>query len=133
MRGRAALAVAASLPVWGAAQAQGAARPLETPGQVSDALRGCWQVPEGLRGFERVEVTVRFSLRADGSVQGERRVTAASFPATDRRARDLLARSAVEAVRRCDPFAISAGLGRAVAGRPFAIRLQYRGPRGPGV
>ena len=111
---------------------RGPARTLETVRDVASVVRGCWSIPEGLRRLERIEVTVRFSLRADGSVLGQRRVSFATLPA-DTRARDLLARSALDAVADCTPLRLSPALGRAIAGRPFAIRFTYRGPSGQGA
>ncbi len=89
-------------------------------------------MPAGLRGFERLDVTVRFAVRADGSLIGERRVSYLAAP-VDARARELLARSALAAVESCAPLPLSAGLGQAIAGRVFAVRFIYRGPQGRGA
>lgn len=132
------LLAAAALP--GAAQAEadpsaapdGAERLLARPQDVASALRRCWTVPEGLRKLERIDVTVRFSLRADGTLIGRERVSFSTL-ATDTRSRALLVRSAMDAVEACLPFRLEPGLGQAVAGRLFAIRLVYRGPTGQGA
>ena len=133
------LAAAAASRVWGSDTSRDGSRPqrgparmLETVRDVASVVRGCWQVPEGLRRLERIEVTVRFSLKADGSLLGQRRVSFATLP-PDTRARDLLARSALDAVAACTPLRLSPALGRAIAGRPFAIRFTYRGPAGQGA
>lgn len=105
---------------------------LERSSEISRAVRACWQVPAALRGFERLEATVRFSLRADGSLIGEQRLTYLASP-VDGRARDLLGRSVLEAVRSCSPLPLGEDLGRAVAGRVFAVRFIYRGPKGRGA
>ena len=105
---------------------------LEKIGEIPRAIRACWQIPTSLRGFERLEATVRFSLRADGTLIGEQRLTYVASP-VDGRARDLLGRSVLEAVRSCSPLPLGEGLGRAIAGRVFAVRFVYSGPKGRGV
>ena len=105
---------------------------LSTLRQIYPAIAACWRVPTGLARLERGEVTVRFSLRRDGSVQGVPRVTFANL-AVDGAARRVLTEAAVDAVRRCTPLALSDGLGGAVAGRPLAVRFVYQGPQGQGV
>ncbi|WP_375457864.1 hypothetical protein [uncultured Enterovirga sp.] len=123
-------AAAAGLPAPGLADEMRPA--LRTLRDVSAAVRACWTVPDGLRRFEWLDATVRFSLRVDGSLQGEQRVSFVGLP-PDSRARDLLARSAVAAVQACQPFNIAASLGQAIAGRVFAVRLVYRSPQGRGA
>lgn len=130
--------MATALPGAALAKADSAMAPdhgerlLVRPQDVANALRRCWTVPEGLRKLERIDVTVRFSLRADGTLIGRERVSFATL-ATDTRSRELLVRSAMEAVESCLPFRLEPGLGQAVAGRLFAIRLVYRGPTGQGA
>lgn len=93
------------------------------------ALAACWQAPEGLAKFERTEITARFSLRRDGSLFGEPRITFAATPG-DAQARELLTRAAVEAIRRCTPARMTPSHGGAIAARPIALRFIYNGPRG---
>jgi hypothetical protein len=100
--------------------------------EIYPAIAACWRVPDGLARLERGEVTVRFSLRRDGSVQGTPRVTFANL-AVDGAARQRLTEAAIDAVRRCTPLHLTDGLGGAVAGRPFAVRFVYQGPKGQGV
>jgi hypothetical protein len=100
--------------------------------QVAPAIRACWAPPAGLLGLEQIEVTVRFSLRRDGTLIGAPQVTFSSADVA-LRARELLTRSAAEAIRACTPLDLAAGLGNAIAGRPFAIRFIYKGPQGRGA
>lgn len=106
--------------------------PIDTLRDLYPALAACWRAPEGLTKFERTEITVRFSLRRDGSVIGAPRVTFSRTPA-DERGRALLVDAALAAVRRCTPVPVTAGLGGAIAGRPVALRFVYEGQRGQGV
>jgi hypothetical protein len=110
----------------------GPATRLTTLREVSPALAACWRVPEGLSKIERGEVTLRFSLRRDGTVQGTPRVTFANL-SVDGAARQVLTDAALDAIRRCTPLNLDPGLGAAVAGRPFAIRFIYDGPKGRGA
>lgn len=96
------------------------------------ALGACWSPPTGLTKLERVEITVRLSLRRDGSLFGAPRVTFATT-AAETRARELLRAATVEAIERCTPLDLTPGLGGAIAGRPIAVRFIYQGPRGRGA
>lgn len=109
-----------------------AASPADTLQELYPRLAACWEVPQGLAGFPRTEITARFALRRDGSVIGEPRITF-SMQNADHRGRDILTRSTLDAIRRCTPVAITPALGAAIAGRPIALRFIYQGPQGQGV
>ena len=113
------------------ALAQDRRGPATTLDDIGPAFRACWVPPPEIKA-ENADVTVRFALRADGSLMGEPRVTAtAGLP--EGPARALLAASAVRAIRRCTPLAMSAGLGRAIAGRVFTLRFLHSGAVQQGV
>ena len=100
--------------------------------QIGPALRACWSPPPLIDGAKNSDVTVRFALRADGSLHGEPRVTAASgLP--EGPGRTLLVASAIRAIKKCTPLAISAGLGGAIAGRVFTLRFLHSGTIEQGV
>jgi hypothetical protein len=102
--------------------------PADTLAALYPALAACWSLPTlpgGIQGPD-VEVTARLSLRRDGSLIGPPRITyATGVTAGDRRS---LARATLAALRTCTPARITPGLGRAIAGRPVALRLVYRPP-----
>ncbi|GJD96082.1 hypothetical protein OCOJLMKI_3300 [Methylobacterium iners] len=120
------------LPDSGHAFAQGGGKPADTLRELYPTLAACWEAPAGLAKLERTEITARFSLRRDGSLIGEPRITFATPPA-ETRARDILTEATVAAIRRCTPARITAALGGAIAGRPMALRFIYSGPRGQGI
>lgn len=107
-----------------------ATRPADTLAELYPALAACWQVPAGLgrpnAGADAIEITTRFALRRDGSLIGPPRITYAAGVAGDRRG--TLVRGTLDALARCTPAHITAGLGRAIAGRPVALRFVYRPP-----
>lgn len=107
-------------------------KPIDTLRDLFPALAACWKAPEGLVKFEHTEITVRFSLRRDGSIIDTPRVTFVKTPA-DERGRALLVEAALSAIRRCTPARITLGLGGAIAGRPLALRFVHDGPRGQGI
>ena len=119
------------VPVAGDARAADAER-VNTLRDLFPALASCWQPPEGLAKLERTEITTRFSLRRDGSVIGTPVITFSTVP-TDTRARDVMTKATLDAIRRCTPARITDALGGAIAGRPLALRFIYDGPRGQGV
>lgn len=107
-----------------------ATRPADTLAELYPALAACWQAPGGLArpgdGAGDIEITVRLALRRDGSLIGPPRVTYAAGAAGDQRT--ALVRGTLDALARCTPVHITAGLGRAIAGRPVALRFVYRPP-----
>lgn len=112
--------------------AQGSRGLLTRLDEIGPAFQQCWSVPASLDGVKPADVTVRFALRADGSLLGEPRVTAANgLP--EGTARTLLVASAIRAIKRCAPLALSAGLGGAIAGRVFTLRFRHSGTIEQGV
>ena len=94
--------------------------------QIGPALRRCWKPPE-MAGNDGAMATVRFSLRRDGTVFGQPRVTWE----TRRSNPDLQAAfttSILAAVRNCTPMRLSPRFGASIAGRPFTIRFHGRAP-----
>ena len=132
MRRQAGAAVALALASLPATAQDRTPPPADTLRDVVRAVRACWKPPRGLAGVERVEQTVRFSLRRDGSIIGEPRITFSDTP-RESSVRELFAQAAADAVTRCAPLRVTPGLGAAVAGRPLAIRLIYNGPKGRGA
>ena len=93
-------------------------RPADTLAQLYPVLAACWKAPsEPGKG----QATARFSLRRDGSLIGAARISYAAGVTPGLRAG--LLRSALDAIRRCTPADITPGLGRAIAGRPVALRF----------
>ena len=104
------------------------AAPADTLAALYPALAACWRLPAlpaGITGPD-VEITARLSLRRDGSLIGPPRITyAAGIAGGDR---PTLVRSTLAALASCTPARITPGLGRAIAGRPVALRFVYRPP-----
>jgi hypothetical protein len=100
---------------------------LERLADIAPALRRCW-TPPAIDGPDTgAMATVRFSLRRDGSLFGQPRVTwetKRSDPDLRRRFTD----SVVAAIRACTPMRLSQPLGAAIAGRPLSIRFHGRAP-----
>ena len=90
------------------------------PRDIADRLSACW-TPPPVAANETMQVTIRVSFRRDGEVIGT--------PATPfLRARDATARTALRetlmsAIRACTPLRFTPSLGKAIAGRIFAIRF----------
>lgn len=96
-------------------------------GDVALALRRCW-TPPSLDGPDTgVMATVRFSLRRDGTLFGQPRVTWET-KRTEPGLRQRFTDSVVAAVHGCTPMRLSPGLGAAIAGRPLTIRFHGRVP-----
>jgi len=98
-----------------------AAGSLNTLRDLFGALRACWKPPAVDEGRPGMELTVRFSLRRDGSIFGSPRFTYMTRQATAPQ-RDLYRRTVIEGLQDCAPLAVSQGLGGAIAGRPIVIR-----------
>jgi len=96
-------------------------RRVDTIREVFQALEACWQVPVG-RGYSGQEATVRLSFKRNGEVLGKPRIAYYRAGREENR-REPFTRSVREAFERCTPLPFTEGLGRAVAGRIFAIRF----------
>lgn len=94
---------------------------------IAPALRRCWNPPPMDGPSAGAMASVRFSLRRNGTLFGQPRVTWETR-AGDPAFRDQFSRSVVAAVRSCTPMRLSAGLGASIAGRPFVIRFHGRAP-----
>lgn len=100
---------------------------LDRLADIAPALRRCW-TPPALDGPDSgAMATVRFSLRRDGSLFGEPRVTWQTRQ-TQADLRRRFTDSVVAAVRGCTPMRLSPQLGAAIAGRPLSIRFHGRAP-----
>lgn len=93
--------------------------------QVAPALRRCWNPPPLPGKLTGAMVSLRFSLRRDGSLFGQPRV-AWETKRGDAEFQQRFSDSAVAAIRSCTPMRLSAGLGASIAGRPFTIRFHGR-------
>lgn len=95
--------------------------------EIGPALRRCWKPPPMSGPTDGAMATVRFSLRRDGTIFGQPRVTWE----TRRSNPDLQAAftaSILAAVRNCTPMRLSPRFGASIAGRPFTIRFHGRAP-----
>lgn len=115
----------ATLTVPLAGRPAGAANTLR---QLFPALAACWSPPHFAATPQGpdVQVTARFSLRRDGSVIGTPRITYAAGVTGGDRA--TLLRATLASLGRCTPVRLTPGLGRAIAGRPLALRFVYHPP-----
>lgn len=100
---------------------------LERISDVAPALRRCWTPPVMDGPQAGAMATVRFSLRRDGTLFGQPRVTWETR-GTDPDLRRRFTESVVAAVHDCTPMRLSPELGAAIAGRPMSIRFHGRAP-----
>ncbi len=95
--------------------------------QIGPALRHCWNPPPMSGPTEGAMATVRFSLRRNGTLFGQPRVTWETR-GTRPELQDAFTASIVNAVRNCTPMRLSPRFGASIAGRPFTIRFHGRAP-----
>jgi hypothetical protein len=93
--------------------------------EIAPAVRRCWNPPPLPGNLTGAMVSLRFSLRRDGSLFGQPRVTWETKRG-DAAFQQRFSDSAVAAIRSCTPMRLSAGLGASIAGRPFTIRFHGR-------
>ncbi len=94
--------------------------PINLPRDVPERLSACWSpppVPEN----QVWQVTLRLSFTAEGAVIGIPATPYLAAPSDD--LKRALRASLLDAVRTCTPLRFTASLGRAIAGRIFAIRF----------
>jgi hypothetical protein len=95
---------------------------LNTISDVFSALRACWVPPAEGEARSGTQMTVRLSFKRDGDMIAQPRVTYVT-PGIPSDLRQVYWDAVTSALRRCTPLPFTAGLGGALAGRPFAIRF----------
>jgi len=103
-------------------------RPLDRIAEIGPAIRACWHPPEDASGME---LTLVFSLDRSGAVLGKPRVSYSKLLGDPEQQKQFVA-SVLAALAACTPLEITASLGGAIAGRPFAMRFRA-GVSRPGI
>lgn len=85
--------------------------PVNSINEMFSALNACWVPPEGTKGMS---ITLRFSLRRDGTLIGNPRTTYTNGIKDDERSREFT---------KVLPINFTASMGGAIAGRPIALRF----------
>ena len=101
--------------------------PLARLDAIGPAIARCWSPPPLPGDLTGAMVTVRFSLRRDGTLFGQPRI-AWETRRGDAGFQNAFAQSAIAAVERCTPMRLSKDLGASIAGRPFTLRFHGRVP-----
>ncbi|MCO5064853.1 MAG: TonB C-terminal domain-containing protein [Rhizobiaceae bacterium] len=99
--------------------------PVNTLEAMWSALGRCWQPPEGTQGLE---VTVRFSLRRDGSLNGKPQITWLKRGGTEA-AREAFVASVFRALELSLPIPLTESMGNVAAGRPMTMRFTSPDPK----
>ncbi|ESY83982.1 MULTISPECIES: cell envelope integrity protein TolA [Mesorhizobium] len=92
---------------------------IDTIKEMSDAIHACWKPPPGTAGMS---LTMRFSLRRNGTLIGTPRATYSDLGADPRLSRAFVA-SILKALDDALPLPFSDGMGRAIAGRMLSPRF----------
>ncbi len=93
---------------------------INLPREVPAKLSACWS-PPSVEENELAEVTVRLSFNADGGVIGMPATPYLKAITDDKRR--ALRDSLLAAIKTCTPLRFTPSLGRAIAGRIFAVRF----------
>ncbi|TPN29118.1 cell envelope integrity protein TolA [Mesorhizobium sp. B2-3-3] len=93
--------------------------PVDTIKEISAAIFACWQPPPGTAGMS---LTLRFSLRRNGTLIGKPRATYSKLGGDDALSRAFVA-SILEALDKALPLPVSHSMGEAIAGRMLAPRF----------
>ena len=93
--------------------------PADTLEALGRALTACFEAPAGASGSA---ITVLVSLRRDGTVLGQPRITFSHLVGAEA-GRRAFVEAALGSLKACTPVSVTPGLGGAIAGRPFSIRF----------
>jgi hypothetical protein len=96
--------------------------PLDSIRDMFAALRACWVPPPKEEAHHRMEYTIRFALKRDGTMIAAPRMTYSSHEVSAE-TREVYRDAVDAALKRCTPLRFSEGMAGAVAGRPIAIRF----------
>lgn len=93
--------------------------PIDRLDQLGPALYACWKPPAGMEGRA---ITLRFSVRRDGTLMGKPQATFSKM--TDKGADDQrFVASVLEALDKALPLPLTPKFGGIVAGRPMTLRF----------
>lgn len=95
------------------------AEPMTSMDQVGNAILVCWKPPAGI---VQSSVTLRFSLKRDGSLIGPPRATAINVSGDDNARKQFIA-AAIDAVNRCTPVELAPDLAQGIGGQTFAMEF----------
>ncbi|CDX11838.1 conserved hypothetical protein [Mesorhizobium sp. ORS 3324] len=121
----AALALAIAVTITGADEttaqerACGSRDAVNSIAEMSAAIYACWQPPRGTAGLS---LTLRFSLRRDGTLIGKPRATFSALGPDDGLNRAFVA-SVLEALDKALPLPFTESMGEAIAGRILSPRF----------
>lgn len=93
--------------------------PVDTIKEMSDAIYACWKPPPGTAGMS---LTLRFSLRRNGTLIGQPRATYSDLGTDPRLSRAFVA-SILKALDEALPLPFTDSMGGAIAGRMLAPRF----------
>ena len=102
------------------------AEPTSTLNGMWQLLGTCTQSIGGPAASLGSEVTLLFSIKRDGSLQGKPRITHSKLVGDEETQRAFVS-EVLTSVAHCFPLPITDGLGGAVAGRPLRIHVLNRG------
>lgn len=94
-------------------------KPINSINEMFLALDACWQPPKGTAGMS---ITLRFSLRRDGTLIGKPQTTYTKKIANDELSKAFVA-SILQALDTSLPLPFTESMGGAIAGRPIALRF----------
>lgn len=97
--------------------------PVNSIDEMFDALFACWEPPAGTAGMS---MTLRFSLRSNGTLIGEPRVTYKGKLNGDERSKAFEV-SILDALQQALPVPFTKTMAGAIAGRPMALLFQSGG------
>jgi hypothetical protein len=95
---------------------------LNTLNELFAAIRACWKPPAYENARAGMQMTIRFSLNREGRLIGPPMVTY-STPEVTPRTREIYRDTMLQSLESCVPFALTGGLGGAIAGRPISVRV----------
>jgi hypothetical protein len=93
--------------------------PVDTIKEMSDAIYACWKPPPGTAGMS---LTLRFSLRRNGTLIGKPRATYSDLRSDAQLSRAFVA-SILRALDEALPLPFSDSMGEAIAGRMLVPRF----------
>ena len=93
--------------------------PVDTIEEMSEAIYACWKPPPGTAGMS---LTLRFSLRRNGTLIGKPRATYSDLGADPQLSRAFVA-SILKALDDALPLPFSDSMGGAIAGRMLVPRF----------
>jgi hypothetical protein len=103
--------------------------PLDRLNEIGPLLSKCLELPSADESQAGMELALKLAFRRDGGLLADPRFTYTRD--ASQKVKEAYHAAALDMLKRCTPLPVTAGLGGAIAGRPFVVAIRDARDLGP--